>query len=161
MADIYEFLQRQGIAYETCEHPAVFTCEEADMLVPPLPGERTKNLFLQEKSGRLILVVVGHGKRVDLKALGKELHAKDLHFASPETLKRHLGVEPGSVTVLGLLADTSCTVEVVIDATVWNAERIQCHPLVNTATVVLSHAGLDAFLRATRHHAKVLDVPAR
>ena len=161
MADIYEFLQRHGIAYEKCEHPAVFTCEEAERLVPLLPGAHTKNLFVKDKKGRPILVVVGYEKSVDLKALGKTLEAKDLSFASPEKLKEFLGVEPGSATVLGLLADEHNVVEVVIDEKIWNADGIQCHPLVNTATLVISHEGLETFLQATNHEAKIMDVPSR
>ncbi len=161
MTDIYEFLQRHGIAYEKCEHPAVFTTEEAERLVPPLPGAHAKNLFVKDKKGRFMLVVVGYEKSVDLKALGKVLEAKDLSFASPEKLKEFLGVEPGSATILGLLADTQSVVEVVIDEKIWNADAIQCHPLVNTATLVISHAGLETFLKATNHESKVIDVPSR
>jgi hypothetical protein len=47
MADIYEFLQRHNITYEKCEHPAVFTTEEAERLVPPLPGAHAKNRITQ------------------------------------------------------------------------------------------------------------------
>lgn len=161
MTDIYGFLQRHGIAYEKCEHPAVFTTEEAERLVPPLPGAHAKNLFVKDKKGRFLLVVVGYEKSVDLKALGKVLEAKDLSFASPEKLKEFLGVEPGSATVLGLLADTQSIVQVVIDEKIWNADAIQCHPLVNTATLVISHEGLETFLKATNHEAKVIDVPSR
>ena len=161
MTDVYEFLQRHGIAYEKCEHPAVFTCEEAEKLVPPLPGAHTKNLFVKDKKGRFILTVVGYEKSVDLKALGEALNAKSLSFASPEKLKEFLGVKPGSATVLGLVADTQSIVEVVIDEKIWNADAIQCHPLVNTATLVISHEGLETFLKATNHTAKVFDVPSR
>jgi Ala-tRNA(Pro) deacylase len=161
MMNIYEFLQKHDIAYEACEHPAVFTCEQAEKLVPPLPGAHTKNLFLKERKGKLMLVVIGYEKSVDLKALGKTLEVKDLSFASPEKLKEFLGVEPGSATVLGLLADTENVVQVIIDEKIWNAEAIQCHPLVNTATLVISHEGLETFLRATNHEVNVIDVPSR
>ena len=161
MTDIYEFLQRHNIAYEKCEHPAVFTTEEADRLVPPLPGAHAKNLFVKDKKGRFFLVVVDYEKSVDLKALGKVLEAKDLSFASPEKLKEYLGVEPGSATILGLLADTKSVVEVVIDEKIWNADAIQCHPLVNTATLVISHDDLKTFLKVTNHTAKVIIVPSR
>lgn len=161
MMDIYEFLQRHDITYEKYEHPAVFTCEEAERLVPELPGAHTKNLFVKDKKGRLILVVVGYEKSVDLKELGKTLEAKGLSFASPEKLKECLGVEPGSATILGLFIDTQSVVEVVIDENIWNADSIQCHPLVNTATLVISHEGLETFLKATKHGVKVINVPSR
>lgn len=39
------FLRRHGIAFERCDHPAVFTTAEAEKLVPPMGGARAKNLF--------------------------------------------------------------------------------------------------------------------
>ena len=59
--DIFRFLEENGIAYERCDHPAVFTCEEAERVVPPMEGAKTKNLFVRDKKGRRhFLVVVGY-----------------------------------------------------------------------------------------------------
>ena len=172
--DIYAFLDQHGIAYQRFDHPAVFTCEQANELRMPMPGKDTKNLFLRDEKGkRHFLVTVGHEKQVDIKAM-KTLfgvhppspasagygEVKKLSFASPERLKAHLGVEPGSVTLLGLINDPEHRVEVFIDEAVWNAEAICCHPLVNTATLCISHEGIEKFLRATGHEAEVIDVPA-
>ncbi len=46
MIDFFNYLAEHGIAYERHDHPAVYTIEEADRLVPPLPAAKTKNLFL-------------------------------------------------------------------------------------------------------------------
>ena len=55
------FLQQNGIAYQRVEHPPVYTCEEAERLVPFLSGAHTKNLFLRDAKGRRhVLVVVDH-----------------------------------------------------------------------------------------------------
>ena len=162
MTDIFSFLQEHNIEYDKCEHPAVFTCEEAERLVPPLDGAHTKNLLVRDKKGKnFFLVVVGYDKSVDLKALGQELDAKGLGFASPEKLKELLGVEPGSATVLGLVSDTEGVVNVIFDEEIWKADALQCHPLVNTATLVISHEGIETFLKATNHESRVMNVPAR
>lgn len=162
MSDIYAFLERHGIRYEKFEHPAVFTCEEAERLCPPMPGAHTKNLFLRDRKGvRHFLVTVGYDKRVDLKALTKVLETDKLSFASPERLKKYLGVEPGAATLLGLLTDTERQVEVIIDEALWKADALLCHPLVNTATLVIPHAGIEQFLEATNHAAHVISVPER
>lgn len=161
MIDIDAFLRQHDIPFERIEHPAVFTVEESSKL-PPMPGAGTKNLFLRDAKGsRNILVVVAHEKRVDLKGLKPLLAADKLSFADPERLMRHLGVTPGSVTLLGLANDTDHAVEVVIDEELWNADAMQCHPLTNTATCVIPHDGILAFLKATGHEARILDVPAR
>jgi Ala-tRNA(Pro) deacylase len=49
----------------------------------------------------------------------------------------------------------------VIDGVVWHADGLQCHPLVNTSTLVLDAGGVRAFLAATGHEPRVIDVPAR
>lgn len=158
---IEDFLRRYDISHERFDHAPVFTVEESSTL-PPMPGFHTKNLFLHdEKSGRHFLAVVGHDKRADLKALRALLGVKALSFGSPESLKEKLGVEPGSVTILGLLRDTERAVELLVDQAAWDADAIACHPLVNTATVVIPHAGIERFLAETGHVPRVLEIPAR
>jgi Ala-tRNA(Pro) deacylase len=48
-----------------------------------------------------------------------------------------------------------------VDKAIWEADALQCHPLVNTATLVMSLENVRKFLDATRHEAEVMDVPAR
>ena len=159
--DIFAFLDRHGIAYQRFDHAAVFTCEQAkEIRTEPMPGKDTKNLFLRDEKGkRHFLVVVGHEKRADIKKMKEVLDVQKLSFGSPERLKDHLGVEPGSVTLLGLVNDPEHRVEVFIDQAVWDAEGVCCHPLVNTATLSISHAGIVRFLEATGHRVQVVDVP--
>ncbi len=156
--DIYSFLDQHQIAYQRFDHPAVFTCEEAEKC-PQMPGKGTKNLLLRDRDGkRHFLVVVGHEKQVDLKALKDMLGVSKLSFASPERLKKYLDVEPGSVTLLGVVNDADHGVEVVIDEALWG-QSLQCHPLVNTATLVLPHEGIEKFLNATHTLFRSLKVP--
>ena len=160
--DIYAFLNQHNITYQRFDHEAVFTCEQAHGIrTEPMPGMDTKNLFLRDKKGkRHFLVSVPHEKQVDLKALTDVLQVQQgLSFASPERLQQHLGLTPGSVTLLGLINDPEHKVEFVIDQSLWDAEAVCCHPLINTATLVISHEGLEKFLTATGHTAKVIDVP--
>jgi Ala-tRNA(Pro) deacylase len=162
MADIYAFLAEHGIEYERHDHAAVFTCEEADRLVPPLPAAKTKNLFLRDRRGhRHFLVAVGYEKTVDLKALSSALGVSKLSLASPERLKRYLGVDPGSVTILGVVNDATDAVELVIDEDLWDSGAFRCHPLVNTSTLVISRANLERFLKVTGHNPRILTVPSR
>ena len=100
-------------------------------------------------------------KSVDLKALGKAMAVKRLRFASADRLAGHLKLEPGSVTLLGVMNDEAGAVSVVIDKALWDAQALQCHPLVNTATLVISLEGMREFLAATGHEPTVLDVPVR
>jgi Ala-tRNA(Pro) deacylase len=159
--NIDAFLRRHGIAAARHEHAAVMTVEESERLVPPLPGAKTKNLFLRDKKGaRHFLVTVPAMRAVDLIALGAALGAGRLGFASPERLHRHLAITPGSVSLLALVNDTAGAVEFVIDRSLWEADAVQAHPLINTATTILTHADLELFLRAAAHAQRVIDVPS-
>ncbi len=157
---IFEFLAEQAIEYLRVDHPAVFTCEEAAKLVPPLPGAETKNLFLRDGKGKQhFLVTVPAEKSVNLKQLGELLEVKGLGFASAERLQRLLGVEPGAVTLLAAFNDRAGEVGVVIDAELWKSEALKCHPLVNTSTLSLSKDSVERFLNAVDHPPRVVTIP--
>ena len=162
LTDIDAFLAAHRIEARRVEHPAVMTVEESERLVPPLPGAKTKNLFLRDKKGlRHFLVTVPHDLTVDLDALGVAIGAGRLGFASAERLQRHLGITPGSVSLLALVNDPSHSVELVIDRRLWDAKAVHAHPLVNTATLVLAHGELERFLAATGHSPRIIDIAAR
>jgi len=161
MMDIFEFLEAQGIAAERHRHPPVMTVAESLLLVPKLPGLKTKNLFLRDKKGRRhLLVTVPHDLAVDLDALGVAVDAQKLGFASADRLLQHLGIRPGAVSLLALFNDHAHAVEFVIDRRLWDADAVQAHPLINSQTLVLRHADLERFLAATGHVPRVIDVPA-
>lgn len=156
------FLADHGIDLQRCEHPPVMTVEESERLVPRLPGAKTKNLFLRDKKGaRHFLVTVPHHVAVDLNALGAQLGAARLGLASAERLMKHLGITPGSVSLLALINDRAHTVEFVIDRRLWDADAVHAHPLTNDATMVIPHAALERFLAATGHSVRIIEVPTR
>ena len=160
--DLEAFLREHGIFAERHAHPPVMTVEESERLVPKLPGSKTKNLFLRDKKGaRHLLVTVRHDLAVDLDTLGSVFEARSLGFASPERLMKHLGVTPGSVSLLALVNDRAAAVEFVIDRALWDAPAVHAHPLTNDATMVIGHADLERFLAATGHTPRVIDVPVR
>jgi Ala-tRNA(Pro) deacylase len=160
--DIYEFLHRNKIPYERYDHEAVFTCEQADRLGIKTTAAKTKNLFLRDrKAKRHFLVTVADEKSVDIKGLEVALEVKGLSFASAGRLLEYLGLTPGSVTILSVLNDTSGRVEVIVDNDLWQCNSIQCHPLVNTSTLVISKKDIERFLSLTGHTPKIMDVPGR
>ncbi len=162
MKDIFDLLDGHDIPYRRVDHPPVYTCEEAERLVPPLPGAHTKNLFVRDRRGRRhFLVVVGWDKQVDLKELGRVLGVSKLGMASPERLQQKLGVDAGAVTLLAAVNDEEKAVEVVIDEPVWDAEALQCHPLVNTSTLSIPRTGVEKLLQLLQQPYRVLRVPGR
>lgn len=159
--DIYSYLAAHGIPYVRHDHPPVFTCEEERAHVPESGAARTKNLFLRDRKGkRHLLLLTSCEKTVSIATFAEIAGADRLSFASPERLQERLGVAPGSVTVLGLIADRSHAVELFVDAEVWSAPSVHAHPLRNDATLVLSHDALVRCLAATGHSPRIVTIRA-
>lgn len=157
--DLTAFLRERGIATQTVDHPPLFTVEQSQALRGEIPGTHSKNLFLKDKKGALFLVVAREDAAIDLKHLHKKIGAAGrLSFASADLLLETLGVAPGAVTVFGLINDRDGRVAAVLDEGLIAGDRINCHPLVNTATTTIASADLLAFIEATGHVARVVDL---
>ncbi len=149
-AALFARLDELAIEHLTHAHAPVFTVDEAKRNRPPGAGLHTKNLFVRNKKGRMWLVTLEEDRPVDLKALGVQLGAGNLSFGSPERLRRHLGVEPGSVTPLAVMNDVAGDVTLVLDAALFD-QAVWCHPLTNDRTTRLSGVDLVRFCAATGH----------
>jgi Ala-tRNA(Pro) deacylase len=150
--DFLEFMSANGFVFQRIEHPAVFTCAEAELHRPAVPAVSTKNLFLcDKKARRFFLVVTACEKTVKLDELPAQLGVAHLRFGSEENLMRLLGVTRGSVTMMGLVNDNEHQVDLWIDEEIWKGEHFLSHPLVNTATLVLSKTELERFFELTGH----------
>ena len=146
------YLDANHFVYKRVEHPAVFTCEEAELHRPDVQAVSTKNLFLcDKKKRRFFLAVTSCEKTVRLEALALQLNVAHIRFGSEDDLMRLLGVTRGSVTMMGLINDREHKVELWMDSEIWRGEYFQSHPLVNTATLVLVKSELERFFSLTGH----------
>lgn len=156
--DLLLLLDRNGLPYDIVEHEPVFTIEDALAATPEIGGIKTKNVFLRDAKGtRHFLVIVPHDVRLDLAALARTLDATKLSMGSADRLQRTLGVSPGAVSVLALVNDRSRAVELIVDRRVWQADKVQAHPLRNTATLAIERAALAAFLALTGHEPRLIE----
>jgi Ala-tRNA(Pro) deacylase len=156
---LFARLDELGLAHRTVEHAPVFTVEQAREHRGVLPGHHIKNLFLRNKKEAMWLVVALEDRAIDLKRLGEVLGAGRLSFGSPERLRRHLGVEPGSVTPFSVINDSDHRVTLVLDRGLIGGGPVNAHPLVNTMTTAISLADLGRFFEATGHRPYWLDFP--
>lgn len=147
----------QGVAHTTHDHPAVFRVEEGLELKAALPGAHSKNLFLKDKKGQLWLISARQDTVIDLKRLPPVIGSDRLSFGSPERLLDALGVTPGSVTALALINDPDHRVRFVVDKALWDADVVNFHPLVNTATSALTQADFRRFLSRLDRKPLVVD----
>lgn len=156
---LFEFLTTLGINTNVVPYPAHDTVEQGRALRGDMSGTFTKNLLLRDKKGRLFLVVAEETRAVNLKTLHTKIGANGrLGFASPDTVREVLGVEPGSITPLALMHDRSHAASVVLDSTIIHDEQLNFHPLVNTQSVGLSPTELIRFFAATGHRHLVAEL---
>ncbi|MDE1464235.1 prolyl-tRNA synthetase associated domain-containing protein [Spartinivicinus poritis] len=157
---LYDFLSTHNISFEQYQHPPLYTCEDANILASHIPGDKTKNLFLRDRKGkRHFLIIVNDHKTVALDKLAAQLNVTKLSFASAERLNQYLGIEPGAVSLLSLINDQNQSVELLIDKDVWACSTMQCHPLINTSTLVISMHAIEKFIRATGHELQLISIP--
>ena len=157
-ATLFERLEQLGIATTTIEHAPMFTVEQSGALRDSIPGAHTKNLFLTDKDGRLVLVVAKDDTRVDLKALARRLGAGRFSFGKGELLETVLGVPAGSVTPFALINRSAADIEVIVDKALTNFAEVNCHPLENTATTRLATEDLLRFITACGHTPLILEL---
>jgi Ala-tRNA(Pro) deacylase len=155
--DLFAFLEKLGIADKTVTHPPLFTVEQSRALRGKIAGGHTKNLFLKDKKGMLVLLCALEDAAIELKSLHRALGAQGrFSFGSAELLRATLGVEPGAVTPLAAMNDCEHRVIVVLEAALLECDIINCHPLVNTMTTSMAAADLVRFLEATGHAPRVV-----
>ena len=156
--DLFARFAELGIETTTRRHPPLFTVEESKRLRGDLPGGHCKSLFLKDKKGRLYLVVALEDRPVDLKRLRKTIGAGNLSFGRPELLMEVLGIEPGAVTPFALINDAEGRVDVVLDQAMLDHDPLNYHPLTNGMTTAIAPGDLLAFIAATGHEARVVDM---
>ena len=143
---ILSLLKELNIPYRVETHVAVFTVAEATQHIKD--KRPIKNLLLQnDKKDRTFLVIMDGEEKLDMKTLAKKLGAKKLRFASPEVMMEKLGVEPGSVSLFGVLSPNSGDVEVIIDQSLLNEPELGFHPNDNTATIFIAGSAVEKILR--------------
>lgn len=157
--DLFALLDRLGIAHVTTAHEPAFTVAESAHLKAGIPGGHTKNLFLKDKKSRFFVIVALSDAVIDLKRLHERIGASGrLSFGTAEQLEALWGVKPGSVTLFGAINDIHGRVTVVLDQAMFVHDRLNAHPLENTATTTIAAADVARFLRATGHEPLVVPV---
>lgn len=154
--ELFQRLDALGIVTSTTEHAATFTVAESGAIHDSMPGAHTKNLFVKDPDGRMLLIVANVETRVDLKLVAKQAGVGRLSFGKPELLTDILGVTPGSVTAFAIANDAAKRVTIVLDRALMSHGSLNCHPLENTATTNIARDDLLRFIRATGHEPIIL-----
>ena len=157
--DFYDTLQAMGIPFETVEHEPAVTVELADRFIEGKEGVRSKTMFLcDRKKRRFYLFVTDEFKRLDMKAVGEKIGEKGLRMGNDEGLWEKLRLEPGVVSIFGLLNNGEKDVKVYVDREITGEKTITFHPNENTATLFFSMEDMFRFLSEIGAAYEVIDL---
>ena len=155
---VYDYLDKLGIEYERLDHEAAFTMEACESFAEVLGIEDCKNLFLcnRQQTDFYLLMMPGN-KPFKTKEITKQIGSARLSFGSGEKMLEYLDIEPGSLSVMGLMNDKDCRVQLQVDEDVLALPFVGCHPCVNTASLKLKTEDVfGTFARATGHDYRVV-----
>ena len=157
-ADLFNRLRELDISVTTFEHRAVFTVHQSRSIRGDIDGGHCKNLFLNDKSKQLWLLITLEDTMVDLKKLRHLIGSRHLSFCRETLLEDVLGVKAGGVTPFALLNDHEQRVNVVLDSNVLEHELLNFHPLENTSTTTVRSSDLVHFINGCGHSPQIIDL---
>ena len=149
----YDFLDALSIPYKRTDHACTMTMEECNEIDAVLGVVICKNLFLcNRQKTRFYLLMMPGEKKFKTKELSAQIGSSRLSFADADAMLQYLDIEPGSVSIMGLMNDTGHAVQLLIDEDVLAGEYLGCHPCVNTSSLKLrTQDVIGKFLPATGH----------
>ena len=86
------------------------------------------------------------------KELSSQINSARLSFADADDMLKFLDIEPGAVSIMGLMNDKEHAAQLLVDEDVLNAEYVGCHPCINTSSLrIKSEDVFEKFVKATGH----------
>jgi len=149
----YDYLDKLGIEYERTDHERADNMEACNKIDAILGVVICKNLFLcnRQKTNFYLLMMPGD-KKFKTKELSSQINSARLSFAEPEDMLKYLDIEPGAVSIMGLMNDTEHHVQLLIDEDVLKDEYVGCHPCVCTSSLKMrTEDVIKTFLPSTGH----------
>ncbi len=155
---VFATLDKLKIPYECVENDVVEAMDECKEIDAALGTEIRKSIFLSnKKKTSFFLIVMPAEKSLDTATLSKKIGVPHLSFASAEYMQEHLGAQPGSASVMGLIDDEDDYVQLIIDKEITDEEWFGCNPGINTAHLKIKTTDLlNKFLPHIRHKATVM-----
>ncbi len=98
-------------------------------------------------------------KKFKTKDLSKQIDSARLSFGPYEDMERLLDITPGSVSVMGLMNDKNCEVQLLIDKELLDNVYLACHPCINTSSIRLRTDDLlNKFIPKVEHEPIIVDL---
>lgn len=148
--DLYDVFKQLNIEFKEIKHQPVYTIEQAQAIKQKIEGVGCKNLFLTDKKGKYVLVVLEENKKANIKQVEEIVGTSHLSFVETSKLHSILQLEQGSVTPFGIINDTDNKVILAIDKELKD-KKLLFHPNINTKTISINYDDLLRFIEFEKH----------
>jgi len=157
---VYELLDHLGMYWERWEHEPATTIRDCEEVGQKMGVSMCKNLFLcNRQHTEFYLLMLPGEKPFRTREISAQIPSSRLSFAEPDYLLRFLNLEPGAVSVMGLMNDRENRVKLLIDRQILEEPYLGCHPCVNTSSIKLKmQEVLDIFLPSVRHSYQAVEI---
>ena len=155
---VYDFLDSLGIKFKRVDHEAATTMAACEVIDTFLGTYMCKNLFLcNRQKTRFYLLLMPGNKKFKTKELSNQINTSRLSFADAEDMLKYLDIEPGAVSVMGLMNDKDHVIQLLIDDDLKKDDYIGCHPCVCTSSMKIKSSDIfDIFLPAVGHEPEIV-----
>lgn len=146
---VYASLDAMGIAYDAIRHDAAAHITQCMEVMRSLNAVVVKNIFLCPRNqSRFYLLLTRPDAKLRTSDISAQAGASRLSFAPEDKLLELLNERPGAISPMGLIFDEGHAVTVLVDDTLFRAERLAFHPCVNTESLAMSGRDFfDVFLK--------------
>jgi len=156
---VEEALKKMNIQYQIVHHAVAHTTEEADKFIEGIDGVRTKTMILtNKKKTECYLLVMDDAKRLDFHQFEELTGAKRAKMGHDDLLFEKLGLEPGIVSIFGLLNNKDHDVKVYFDKAILSEKRMSFHPNINTSTIFVDSDDVLKFVKNLGYDYQILEL---
>ena len=154
----YDLLDSLGIKYQRTDHERADNMEACNAIDAVLNVVICKNLFLcNRQKTKFYLLMTPGDKKFKTKELTSQIDSSRLSFAEADDMLKYLDIEPGAVSIMGLMNDKDHAVQLLIDEDVLKGNHIGCHPCVCTSSLKMrTEDVIKVFLPAVGHDFKTV-----
>ncbi len=156
---VYDTLEKLNIKFEYFESPKHFSSEDDGQFWVKINATRCKNLFLRNHKGnRHFLIISDYYRDVKIKVLEEKFKKGKISFASQQRIDKWLKGTPGAISVFNLLNDTQNHVEVFIDISLKDKNKLTFLPNELNALLSISFDDFIKILEYTNNKYEFIDL---
>jgi Ala-tRNA(Pro) deacylase len=149
---VYQTLESLQITYKYYESPKDFSSEDDGSFWQRIGATRCKNLFLRNHKGnRHFMLIAPYYTDISITTLEQHFKKGKISFASPERMKRWLGMSPGAVSVFSLFNDTTNHVEVFVEESIALCTQLTFLPNTKNAIIAISLQDFEILLNKSNN----------